>query len=53
MPTTFAELETDASDEVLRAVADTAVLTAACANSSAAMRYSTFSSNAGRRAGHR
>lgn len=31
MPTTFAELETDASDEVLRAVADTAVLTAACA----------------------
>lgn len=31
MPTTFAEFNTDASDEVLRAVADTAVLTGACA----------------------
>ncbi|WP_304425696.1 iron-containing alcohol dehydrogenase [uncultured Adlercreutzia sp.] len=31
MPTTFAELEGDASDETLRAVADTAVLTAGCA----------------------
>ena len=31
MPTTFAEFETDASDETLRAVADTAVLTATCA----------------------
>ena len=31
MPTTFAEFETDTSDETLRAVADTAVLTAACA----------------------
>lgn len=30
MPTTFAEFGTDASDEVLRAVADTAVLTAGC-----------------------
>lgn len=31
MPATFAELEGDASDETLRAVADTAVLTAGCA----------------------
>lgn len=31
MPTTFAEFETDANDETLRAVADTAVLTATCA----------------------
>lgn len=31
MPVTFAELEGDASDETLRAVADTAVLTAGCA----------------------
>lgn len=31
MPTTFAELESDASDETLHAVADTAVLTAGCA----------------------
>lgn len=31
MPTTFTEFETDASDEVLHAVADTAVLTLACA----------------------
>ena len=30
MPTTFAEFGTDASDEVLRAVADTAVLTPGC-----------------------
>lgn len=31
LPTTFAEMESDASDETLRAVADTAILTAACA----------------------
>lgn len=31
MPTTFAEFESDASDETLHAVADTAVLTAGCA----------------------
>lgn len=31
MPTTFAELGADASDETLRAVADTAIITAACA----------------------
>ncbi|MDE8701374.1 iron-containing alcohol dehydrogenase [Adlercreutzia equolifaciens] len=31
MPTTFAEFESDASDGTLRAVADTAVLTAGCA----------------------
>lgn len=31
MPTTFAELGADASDEVLHAIADTAVLTKTCA----------------------